>query len=292
MFFSEREPIRHLPFDPAGKFARLRGHDRRVDRNTIFHWASCTKTLTGIAIMQLRDRQLLRLQQPIVDFLPELRQVHDPRGELASVSLAHLLSHSGGFRMATWPWGGDQPWHPHEPTQCSQLVAMMPYTEIEFSPGTKFHYSNPGIVFLGRTIELLTGDDYEVYMDKNVLRPLGMGSTYFDITPYHLQRHRSHSYRGQGEKAEDLGPDFDTGITVSNGGLNAPLPDMAKYLASEASCKAADMCMQTHGGFAFAEEYDVERKFRETRLYMTAPINNNLVLAFLGQHVLKMPRSY
>ena len=208
-----------------------RGHDRRVDRNTIFHWASCTKTLTGIAIMQLRDRQLLRLEQPIVDFLPELRHVHDPRGELPSVSLAHLLSHSGGFRMATWPWGGDQPWHPHEPTQWSQLVAMMPYTEIEFSPGTKFHYSNPGIVFLGRTIELLTGDDYEVYMDKNVLRPLGMGSTYFDITPYHLQRHRSHSYRGQGGNAEDLGPDFDTGIRVSNGGLHAPLPDMAKYLA-------------------------------------------------------------
>jgi hypothetical protein len=68
--------------------------------------------------------------------------------------------------------------------------------------------------------------------------------------------------------------------------------NMAKLLASEASWYAADMCVQTHGGFGFAEEYDIERKFRETRLYMTAPINNNLVLAFLGQHVLKMPRSY
>ncbi len=68
--------------------------------------------------------------------------------------------------------------------------------------------------------------------------------------------------------------------------------NMAKYLASEASWKAADMCMQTHGGFAFAEEYDVERKFRETRLYRIAPISNNFVLSFIAEHVLGLPRSY
>lgn len=68
--------------------------------------------------------------------------------------------------------------------------------------------------------------------------------------------------------------------------------NMAKYLCSEASWKAADMCMQTHGGFAFAEEYDVERKFRETRLYRIAPISNNFVLSFVAEHVLGLPRSY
>jgi alkylation response protein AidB-like acyl-CoA dehydrogenase len=68
--------------------------------------------------------------------------------------------------------------------------------------------------------------------------------------------------------------------------------NMAKYLASEASWKAADMCMQTHGGYAMAEEYDVERKFRETRLYRIAPISNNLVLTFVAEHVLGLPRSY
>ena len=61
---------------------------------------------------------------------------------------------------------------------------------------------------------------------------------------------------------------------------------MAKLLASEASWEAANACLDTHGGYGFAAEYDVERKFRETRLYMVAPINNNLVLAYLGQHVL------
>jgi alkylation response protein AidB-like acyl-CoA dehydrogenase len=68
--------------------------------------------------------------------------------------------------------------------------------------------------------------------------------------------------------------------------------NMAKYLAAEASWKAADMCMQTHGGFAFAEEFDVERKFRETRLYRIAPISTNLILSFLAEHVLDLPRSY
>ena len=68
--------------------------------------------------------------------------------------------------------------------------------------------------------------------------------------------------------------------------------NMAKLLASEASWAAANASMDAHGGFGFAVEYDIERKFRETRLYQTAPINNNLVLAYLGQHVMGLPKSY
>jgi alkylation response protein AidB-like acyl-CoA dehydrogenase len=68
--------------------------------------------------------------------------------------------------------------------------------------------------------------------------------------------------------------------------------NMAKMLASEASWAAADTCIQTHGGFGFAEEYDVERKFRETRLYQVAPISTNLILSHVGTHVLGMPKSF
>jgi acyl-CoA dehydrogenase len=68
--------------------------------------------------------------------------------------------------------------------------------------------------------------------------------------------------------------------------------NMAKLLGSEASWQAANACLDTHGGFGFAEEYDVERKFRETRLYSVAPVSNNLILAYVGQHVLGLPRSY
>ena len=67
---------------------------------------------------------------------------------------------------------------------------------------------------------------------------------------------------------------------------------MAKLLAADASWAAADMCVQTHGGFGFAEEYDVERKFRETRLYQVAPISTNMILSYLAEHVLGLPRSY
>lgn len=68
--------------------------------------------------------------------------------------------------------------------------------------------------------------------------------------------------------------------------------NMAKYLAAEAAWQAAEACMDCHGGYGFAEEYDVERKFREARLYQTAPVNQNLVLAYVGEHVLGLPRSY
>ena len=68
--------------------------------------------------------------------------------------------------------------------------------------------------------------------------------------------------------------------------------NMAKMLASEASWYAADMCVQTHGGFGFAEDYDIERKFRETRLYQVAPISTNLILSHVATHVLKLPKSF
>jgi len=79
---------------------------------------------------------------------------------------------------------------------------------------------------------------------------------------------------------------FDSGV---NCGAEA---NMAKLLAADASWEAANVCLQTHGGFGFAAEYDVERKFRETRLYQVAPISTNMILSYLGEHILGMPRSY
>jgi alkylation response protein AidB-like acyl-CoA dehydrogenase len=77
-----------------------------------------------------------------------------------------------------------------------------------------------------------------------------------------------------------------------NGANPGPEANMAKMLAADASFEAANVCIQTHGGFGFAEEYDIERKFRETRLYQVAPISTNLILSYLAEHVLGLPRSY
>ena len=68
--------------------------------------------------------------------------------------------------------------------------------------------------------------------------------------------------------------------------------NIAKMLAADASWAAAEVAVQTHGGFGFAEEYDVERKFRETRLYQVAPVSTNLILSYVSEHVLGLPRSY
>ena len=72
----------------------------------------------------------------------------------------------------------------------------------------------------------------------------------------------------------------------------AAAANVAKLLAADASWEAANVCLQTHGGFGFASEYDIERKFRETRLYQVAPISTNLILSFLAEHVLDLPRSF
>jgi alkylation response protein AidB-like acyl-CoA dehydrogenase len=84
----------------------------------------------------------------------------------------------------------------------------------------------------------------------------------------------------------DAAAKFDSGVPC---GAEA---NTAKFLAAEASWAAGNAAVDTHGGFGFAEEYDIERKFRETRLYQVAPINNNLIMAYIGQHVLGLPKSY
>ncbi|HSM05277.1 MAG TPA: serine hydrolase domain-containing protein [Longimicrobiales bacterium] len=204
--------------------------DRPVDAATLFHWASITKTFTGVAILQLRDRGLLDLDDPVVRWVPELRGVHNSFGSMEEVTLRHLLSHSAGFRGSTWPWDGGEPWQPWEPTRWDELAAMMPWTRIEFEPGSRFQYSNPGIVFLGRVVEAVTGDVYEAYVEKNVFRPLGMETAYFDVAPWHLAEHRSENYRVEGGEPVANG-DFNTGITVSNGGLNGTVGDLARWIA-------------------------------------------------------------
>jgi CubicO group peptidase (beta-lactamase class C family) len=205
--------------------------DVPVDEATTYHWASCTKSLTGIAIMQLRDRGLLSLDDPLIQYIPELAAVHDPFGPVSQVKIRDVMAHAGGFRDATWPWhDDDKAWQPFEPTQWSQIVAMLPYTDVAFAPGSKFSYSNLGVVFEGEIIERLSGDSYAVYMEKNVLRPLGMSRSYFDRSPYFLLAHRSHSWDLKDGKLTEDPFDFNTGITRSNGGLNAPVSDMVKYL--------------------------------------------------------------
>ena len=223
--------------EPATEFffgVMRNGGKQRVDAETSYNWASITKTMTSIAILQLRDRGKLSLDDPAVRYVPELRQVHDGFGEIEAVTVRDLLTHSGGFRNPTWPWDCDEAktcdWQPFEPTHWAQVAAMLPYTHVAFKPGTQWSYSNLGYVFLGQIVERLSGDDFEVYIDKNILKPLGMTESYFDRSPYFLESHVSASYLRAGDKLTEQPFNFDTGITTSNSGLKAPVADMVKYL--------------------------------------------------------------
>ena len=213
--------------------ARRETH-QRADAETAYNWASITKTFTAIAILQLRDRGRLSLDDPAVRYVPELAEVHDAYGSIEAITIRQLLTHSAGFRNPTWPWDCDDStncdWQPFEPTHWNQVAAMLPYTHIAFAPGSRWSYSNLGYVFLGQIIERLTGDDFEVYIDKNILKPLEMHSSYFDRAPYFLESHVSASYLRAGTKLTPQPFNFDTGITTSNSGLKAPIPDMVKYL--------------------------------------------------------------
>ncbi|MEX0891214.1 MAG: serine hydrolase domain-containing protein [Gemmatimonadota bacterium] len=207
-----------------------------VDSATLFHWGSITKTLTAIAVMQLRDRGLLTLDDPVVDYVPELRRVHDPYRALEGITIRMLLSHTAGFMNPTWPYDEGHAWEPFEPTEWAQLVAMMPYQRLHFPPGSRYGYSNPAFIYLARIVEQLSGDSWESYVHKNIFGPLGLTRSYFRATPYHLAVDRSHNYHVRRDSLGapvviDNGADFDPGITTPNGGWNAPLGDLATYAA-------------------------------------------------------------
>jgi CubicO group peptidase (beta-lactamase class C family) len=111
---------------------------------------------------------------------------------------------------------------------------MMPYQQLRFAPGTRYGYSNPGFLYLARVIEQLTGDPWEVYVQKNILMPLSLDHSYFGVTPYLLASDRSNNYTVRRDSLGRLaavanGREFDPGITIPNGGWNAPLGDLAQY---------------------------------------------------------------
>jgi CubicO group peptidase (beta-lactamase class C family) len=224
---------------------------QRVDARTIFHWGSITKTLTAISIMQLHDRRGLSLDERITRYVPELRQVHDPYGMIDSITLRMLLSHSAGFQNPTWPYTSGKSWEPFEPTTWNQLVAMMPYQELHFRPGSKYSYSNPGFIYLARVIEQLSGDPWEAYVQKNIFAPLRLTHSYFGATPYYLEADRSNNYtieRDSSGKITEVanGRDFDPGITIPNGGWNAPLTDLAAYAAMLTGSASDDSTRQRY----------------------------------------------
>jgi CubicO group peptidase (beta-lactamase class C family) len=202
-----------------------------VTNATIWHWGSITKTLTAVLTLQEAARTPGLLDTPLPELVPETRRIHHPFGGMRTITPRHLLSHTSGLQAGTWPWSRGADWEPFEPTEWSQLVAMTPYMQVAFPAGSRYSYSNPGIVYLARIVEQAHHETWESLVKKRLWMPLGIDSSYVNSTPPHLLAVRSRNYAHGREGVVAGGPDFNTGITTSNGGWNAPIGDLATWIA-------------------------------------------------------------
>lgn len=202
----------------------------RVSNATIWHWGSITKTLTAVLVLQEAQRTPGLLDTPLPTLVPETRRIHHPFGGMQTITPRHLLSHTSGLQAGTWPWSRGADWEPFEPTEWSQLVAMMPYMQVAFPAGIRYSYSNPGVVYLARLVEQAHDEAWESLVLKRLWMPLGIDSSYVNSTPPHLLAVRSRNYAHGRDRIVAGGPDFNTGITTSNGGWNAPIGDLATWI--------------------------------------------------------------
>ena len=200
-----------------------------ADQDTIYVWGSITKTLTCIAMMQLQWKGRLNINEPVVKYIPAFGHLNNPYGDTDKITLKMLMSHTAGLQNASFiiPLSWHKPWPRWE-----QLEPLFNYINVENPPGTKYSYSNLSLLLVGRVIEVVTYDDYEVYIDKNIFKPLQMYSSYFDATPYHLTPHKAQGYYPyeQGKERRLYDPDIDQGVTTSNGGLKSSIADFNKYI--------------------------------------------------------------
>ena len=226
---------------------------QKVDERTIYHWASVTKTLTAVAIMQLRDRGKLSLDDKVTTWVPELRQVHNPYGSMDEITIRMLLSHTSGFQDGTWPYGNGASWEPFEPTRWEQLGGDDAIPGDQFPPGSKYSYSNPAL-HLPRAHH--RGDHRRpvpVLHPEEHLDPARHDPELFRVDTV-LPRggsleqlcHRADS--AGHETIKVYGRDFDPGITIPNSGWNAPIGDVVTWVSF--------LTGATRGDTALARRYD------------------------------------
>lgn len=196
---------------------------------TIYDWGSITKLLTGLAVMQLEFRGLLRLDDALVSYVPAARRIKNPFRDTETITLRMLLTHTSGLQEASFliplTWDGDWPvW--------AQIEPNLNYLKVELKPGSGYLYSNLGSMLLGRVIEVVSGENYETYIDKNFFKPLNMPESYFNVTPYHLLDVKAQSYFAgtAGSPRRLYAPDLDQGFTATNGGWKGSVRDFKKFV--------------------------------------------------------------
>jgi CubicO group peptidase (beta-lactamase class C family) len=214
-----------------GELALVRGLGHRdleakapVDADTVFRIASMTKSFTALAILKLRYEGKLALDDPVARHVPELGALPPPTEDSGPITIRQLLSHTAGLPEDN-PWG-DRQLATSEEELSAWLRQGLPFST---APGTAFEYSNYGFAILGRVISRASGMRYQDYIDREILKPLGMTSTFWN--PREAPRERlANGYRRQGEEfviEEPLGD----GSFGAIGGLLTSARDLGRWVA-------------------------------------------------------------
>jgi CubicO group peptidase (beta-lactamase class C family) len=208
-------------------------HDVANRPDTVFRIGSITKSFTGLAVLQLEERGLLKVEEPLTKYLPETP------GEWKAVTLHHLLTHTSGVPdISKAP-----PYSNHsDPLRIDKTLKEMAGKPLDFEPGSRFTYSNSGYMILGRVIEKVSGKKYEEYLTANILRPAGMNHSGLDHNEP-VVKHRASGYvvrsgaLANAVREEMMGP-------FSAGGLYSTAGDLLKFdraLRGEAILKKATL---------------------------------------------------
>lgn len=197
---------------------------RPVDASSLFRIASMSKAFTALAILKLRDEGRLRLDEGAEAYVPELRGWRYPTDDSPRITVRDLLSHTGGF-VTDDPWGDRQQWLAEEDFT-RMLRAGVPFTR---APGTAFEYSNFGYALLGRIITNVSGRSYDEYIRREIMRPLGMEVTGYDVFASD-PAHRALGYRWENE-AWAREPDMAHGVFGAMGGVETSAADYARWVA-------------------------------------------------------------
>jgi CubicO group peptidase (beta-lactamase class C family) len=195
-----------------------------VTTDTVFRIASMTKSFTAMAILKLRDEGKLSLDDPVSRYVPALADLSYPTGDSPVLTIRHLLTHSEGFPE-------DNPWGDRQLAQTDETIRAWMKAGIPFStaPGTAFEYSNYGFAILGQVVARASGKPYADYVRDNILRPLGMKASTFEMSEVPREQ-IALGYRRE-DNAWKAEPILAHGSFGSMGGLWTTAPDLARYVA-------------------------------------------------------------
>ena len=195
-----------------------------VTPNSVFRIASMTKSFTAMSLMKLRDEGKLYLDAPAAEYVPELAKLRYPTRDSAPITVRNLLTMSAGLPQ-------DDPWADRQLALTEAQLSALMEMGLTFSnpPGFKYEYSNFGFAILGRIVSNVSGILYQTYVKDNILKPLGMTSSTYDIQEVDPKRYAM-GYRREGDQWIEETPLAD-GSFASIGGLFTTIRDFARYMA-------------------------------------------------------------